>query len=78
MSMLTVRDLDPKVKAKLRERAARHGRSMEADVREVLARSVDEAPPVDFVAALAETFRDYADEIPDFPRLNDPPRAPAL
>ncbi|MGH3456875.1 FitA-like ribbon-helix-helix domain-containing protein [Aeromicrobium sp.] len=33
MSMLTVRSLDPEVKAKLRERAAHHGRSMEAGVR---------------------------------------------
>jgi plasmid stability protein len=30
MSMLTVRDLDPEVKEKLRRRAARHGHSMEA------------------------------------------------
>ena len=36
MTMLTVRDLDPHVKDKLRRRAARHGRSMEAEVREIL------------------------------------------
>ena len=40
MSMLTVRDLDPEVKAKLRERAARRGRSMEAEVRQILADAV--------------------------------------
>lgn len=40
MSMLTVRSLDPEVKAKLRERAARRGRSMEAEVREILAQAV--------------------------------------
>ncbi|NRQ50424.1 Arc family DNA-binding protein [Aeromicrobium sp. YC3-14] len=40
MSMLTVRDLDPVVKAKLRERAARRGRSMEAEVRQILADAV--------------------------------------
>lgn len=41
MSMLTVRDLDPLVKAKLRERAARRGRSMEAEVRQILADAVN-------------------------------------
>lgn len=47
MSMLTVRDLDPEVKAKLRERAARRGRSMEAEVRQILgdAVAVDEQRP---------------------------------
>lgn len=49
MSMLTVRDLDPLVKARLRERAARRGRSMEAEVRQILADAVaadDQQPSV--------------------------------
>jgi plasmid stability protein len=33
---LTVRGLAPGVKQRLRERAARHGRSLEAEVREIL------------------------------------------
>lgn len=37
MGTLTVRQLDDDVMAKLRVRAAQHGRSMEADAREVLA-----------------------------------------
>lgn len=41
VSMLTVRDLDPEVKARLRERAARGGRSMEAEVRQILTRAVE-------------------------------------
>ena len=55
MSMLTVRDLDPEVKAKLRARAARQGRSMEAEVRLILARAVeiDEARP-----SIADVFLD--------------------
>lgn len=40
MASITVRGLDPELKQKLREQAARHGRSMEAEVREVLAKSV--------------------------------------
>lgn len=46
MASLTVRDLDDEVKRKLRRRAADHGRSMEAEVRVILAAAVDE-PPAD-------------------------------
>lgn len=37
MATLTIRDLDDDVKARLRLRAAEHGRSMEAEARELLA-----------------------------------------
>lgn len=37
MATLTIRDLDDDVKARLRIRAAEHGRSMEAEARELLA-----------------------------------------
>lgn len=36
MATLTIRDLDDELRARLRIRAARHGRSMEAEVREIL------------------------------------------
>lgn len=36
MATLTIRDLDESLKAALRVRAAGHGRSMEAEVREIL------------------------------------------
>ncbi|HEX4559690.1 MAG TPA: Arc family DNA-binding protein [Mycobacterium sp.] len=36
MATLTVRDLDDDLKAALRVRAAKHGRSMESEVREIL------------------------------------------
>jgi plasmid stability protein len=36
MASLTVRNLDPTVKERLRVRAARHGRSMEEEVRHIL------------------------------------------
>lgn len=47
MSVLTVRDLDPQIEAKLRARAARRGRSLEAEVRQILADAVaaEELPP---------------------------------
>jgi len=57
MSMLTVRDLDPDVKEKLRRRAARHGRSMEAEARLILAAAVETSDePVDLVASIREHF----------------------
>jgi plasmid stability protein len=36
MASLTIRNLDEKVKSRLRVRAARHGRSMEEEAREIL------------------------------------------
>jgi antitoxin FitA len=36
MASLTIRKLDPSVKANLRQRAARHGRSMEEEARRIL------------------------------------------
>jgi antitoxin FitA len=57
MSMLTVRDLDPEVKEKLRRRAARNGRSMEAEARLILAAAVEAADdPLDLVASIRKHF----------------------
>lgn len=36
MASITIRDLEPEVKERLRVRAARHGRSMEEEVRVIL------------------------------------------
>jgi plasmid stability protein len=46
MAQLVVRNLDERVKDSLKAQAARNGRSLEAEVREVL-RSAVEAPPAD-------------------------------
>ena len=40
MATLTIRKVDDKVKERLRVRAARHGQSMEAEVRDILAEAV--------------------------------------
>jgi len=40
MGSLTIRNLDNNLKAQLRLRAARHGRSMEAEARTILAQSL--------------------------------------
>ena len=43
MAALTVRGLDDGVRERLRVRAARHGRSMEAEIRAILTDSVTDA-----------------------------------
>ena len=42
MTAISIRNLDPDVKAKLRVRAAEHGRSMEAEIRAILVNAVAE------------------------------------
>jgi antitoxin FitA len=42
IAALSIRDLDDRVKERLRIRAARHGRSMEAEVRAILTDAVAE------------------------------------
>lgn len=44
MSTVTIRNLDPQVKVALQKRAATHGRSMEAEMRDILSQSVAEVP----------------------------------
>lgn len=41
MSSITIRNLDPAIKERLRIRAAEHGHSMEAEVRRILQAALD-------------------------------------
>jgi len=61
MEILTIRNLDPSVKAKLRERAAVHGRSMEAEVRTILTEVVSTP---DTHTDLAESVMRHFSETP--------------
>jgi len=45
MAALTIRNLDDETKARLRVSAARHGRSMEAEVRAILKEALPAPPP---------------------------------
>jgi plasmid stability protein len=74
MSMLTVRDLDPEVKARLRERAARHGRSMEAEVRLILAAAVATEERPSLAEVVLDVFSGIDVELPDFDRARDQQR----
>ena len=64
MAMLTVRNLPDEVHRALRVRAAQHGRSTEAEVREILSAAVKPADRVLLGDALAALGRDLgmADE----------------
>lgn len=57
MADLSIRNLDDDVKQRLRIRAAEHGRSMEAEVREILSEALRESePPSNPFAFLRERF----------------------
>lgn len=46
MATLTIRNLDERTKAQLRIQAARHGRSMEEEVRTILRSAIEARQPV--------------------------------
>lgn len=54
MATLTVRNIDDDLKARLRVQAAQHGRSMEAEVREILREGIKNGENVENVAARFE------------------------
>jgi len=46
MSSITIRNLDPAIKERLRVRAAGHGHSMEAEVRDILRTTLEVPAPL--------------------------------
>jgi plasmid stability protein len=79
MATLTIRNVDTAVKEKLRVRAARNGRSMEAELRAIVADAIGATPQseLDLAEAIRRRFAPFGGvelELP--PRLPDrePPR----
>ncbi len=70
MSQLLVRNIAPTVVKALRERAARNGRSAEAEHREILREALVERPSL---VALLLAMPDVGDDA-DFERRRDLPR----
>jgi plasmid stability protein len=74
VAQLIVRNLDDEVKERLAERARRHGRSMEQEVRTILRDAVAEdlktAPPVGLGTRLAAHFARHGLEF-ELPELDD-------
>ncbi|MCU7730361.1 Arc family DNA-binding protein [Actinoplanes sp. KI2] len=79
MAALSIRDLDDSVREKLRQRAARHGRSMEAEIRAILTEAVDDdGPRPDLFSALTERFARLGGVDLQPPARNTPTRAADL
>lgn len=76
MAALNIRNLDDAVKRRLQLRAARHGRSMEAEVREILTEAVREpADSVGLFTTLLDRFGELGGVELDLPSREEPARA---
>jgi plasmid stability protein len=77
MATLTIRGLDDATKARLRVRAARHGRSMEAEVRAILDDALPPAPPSAGLGSRVHArFAALGGVELDLPARGELPRAP--
>ncbi|MCL2091973.1 MAG: toxin-antitoxin system antitoxin subunit [Micrococcales bacterium] len=74
MSTLTIRQLDERTHARLRSRAAEHGRSVEAEVRAILDAEVGR-PEVNILVALHDAVRQTGGVDLEIPARTDRPRA---
>jgi plasmid stability protein len=79
MASITIRGIDAQLKARLRARSARHGRSLEAEARAILCNAValDAARSGSLADAIAELFRPLGGvelEIPVREPMRKPPR----
>ncbi|MGF7212081.1 plasmid stability protein [Skermanella aerolata] len=78
MASITVRNLDDHLKARLRVRAAQHGRSMDEEVRHILQATLTEErePAADLGERIRRRFASFGGvELPEPERapLRDPP-----
>jgi antitoxin FitA len=79
MATLTVRNLDAALKERLRVRAAQHGHSMEAEVRDILHDTLNEPerPAVDLYQRIRNRFEPLGGvdlELPPREPAGEPPR----
>ena len=72
MATIVVRNLDENVKQLRRVRAAKHGRSMEAEVRSILEETLRERD--NFAVAIMETFQKFGGVELDIPPRTEMPR----
>lgn len=76
MANLTIRDFDEELKAKLRVRAAENGRSMEAEVRAILAMVLARPKPSQGMGSrIRERFGDVGDVSLELPARTEQTRA---
>ncbi len=76
VAAVSIRDLDDRVKERLRIRAARNGRSMEAEIRAILSDAVSEPSSSEgLFTALLERFGEIGGVELDLPARATPARA---
>jgi plasmid stability protein len=76
VAALNIRNLDEAVKRRLQVRAARHGRSMEAEAREILAAAVrDPADSAGLFTTLLDRFGELGGIDLQLPGRDEPARA---
>ena len=79
MATLTIRNLDEELRGQLRVRAARHGRSMEAEVREILRDTLTKAAVGDHLGTrIRQQFATIGGADLELPSRTDRPRAATL
>lgn len=80
MANLTIRDFDDELKAALRVRAAEHGRSMEAEVREILRTTLTRPAPssAGMGTRIRQRFSDDENAEIELPVRSEQPRAAEL
>ncbi len=78
MADISVRNLDRRVKEKLRVRAARHGRSMEAEIRAILEDAVREPGQEGLASAMLSRFGEIGGVELDLPARATPVRDPGF
>ena len=77
MAAVTIRSLDDSVKERLRARAASHGRSMEAEAREILTDAVsDRSDAEGLLLTVLNRFGEAGGVDVELPTRSTPPRSP--
>lgn len=74
MGTLTIRQLDERTHARLRGRAAEHGRSVEAEVRAILDAAVN-LPELNFLLSLHASMSEVGGVDLEVPSRTDQPRS---
>lgn len=79
MATLTIRNFDDELKAELRVRAAKHGRSMEAEVRAMLRSAMAKpSPETGLGSRIRQRFADVDGAALPLPARDEPPRVPEI
>lgn len=75
MASITIRNLDERLKAELRLAAARHGHSMEEEVRLILRRALAPVPQQGLGSRIRQRFAEEGGVELETPSRQQPPRA---